>query len=600
MIKTLKKITLSLFMTSLSAMASEGLEIVEAIPPADACRGLVKVSDTEYRHYSNSIGDFYLVSQDAGKTWNKKAFNKEFPPMFGGVSKEAPSFTQNPLTKEWIRIQAIDAPVFISKGGIDGQWFAVTKDGQLTQDWKSMTKESWKKALKSKTTNLLCFSGISRTPVFVNNGKRIVIPVHRGPKVNYSDDQGLTWKSSANIPGVPNHDIGGVHKGRRWQNRGVGGTITELSTGKLWMLVRTSQDQLYQSFSNDAGSTWSTMKPSPFFGTLTLATTGKLDDGRILTFWNNYTPLPEVYRTNSAWMQEKGFKKRGGEDSFNNRDALHAAISEDGGKTWIGFREVVLDERRNENDYAVYQGSNDRGKHQTEFFQVDKNRVFMTIGQHKAHRKFAYYDVSALYEKSRSNAFENDLDDWTIHTFMPYVKGHCSYNRKPSATLVHDDGKKCLLIKRLDDVELTNPKYEIDYQKGGAAWNFPNGEKGEFSMRFKLNKGAQGTQVSLMDRLFNACDETAEQFSMYTINLKPGARVGSSTLKAGIWYNLKFTWNGSKDQKSTCSLTLNGKVEGTLPILNTSPNGVSYVHMISTAKKTDSGILIQKVEASVK
>ena len=122
----------------------------------------------------------------------------------------------------------------------------------------------------------------------------------------------------------------------------------------------------------------------------------------------------------------------------------------------------------------------------------------------------------------------------------------------------------------------------------------------EFYIRFKLNKGSQGTQLSLMDRLFNACDETAEQFSIYTLNLKPGSKLGSATLKSDTWYEMKLKWNGSKTDSGKCSLSLNGKVVDSLALKNTSPNGISYVHMISTAQTADSGMLVQKVAAKVK
>ena len=595
----LKRLIITTLLTTSLLSASEGLELMEAVPPADACRGLVKVSAKEYRHYSNNLEGSYLASKDSGKTWALAQANKNYPPSFGGVSKEAPSLVQNPVTKEWIRVQAIRGPIFISKGGIDGQWFAVGKDGKLTQDWQKLSKKQWLHSLSGQSNELLVLPGLLRTPVFVNNGKRIVIPAHPGPKVHYSDDNGLTWKTSKSIKGVENHTISGVHKGIRWQNKGVGGTVTELNNGKLWMLVRTSQDQLYETFSSDYGETWDELKPSRFYGTLTLASTARLKDGRLVSVWNNYTPLPEVYRTNRQWMEEKGYKKKGGEDTFNNRDALHAAISDDDGKTWTGFREVILDEHRNNSNYAVYNGSNDRGKHQTEFFQVAKNKIFLTIGQHKEHRKFALYDLSVLYEKERKDSFKDGLKNWTHHSFIPYVKGHCAYNRKPAATLVKENGQNCLLIKRNDDSEMCNPKYEIDYQKGGAAWNFPKGDAGAFAIKFKLNKGSGGTQLSLMDRLFNAVDETAPQFAMYTLNLKPGSKLGTQTLKADVWYTLQLKWNGSTSEGKKCLILLNKKRVGYLDLKQISPNGISYLHLISTAEKPDTGILIQSVQAKV-
>ena len=72
------------------------------------------------------------------------------------------------------------------------------------------------------------------------------------------------------------------------------------------------------------------------------------------------------------------------------------------------------------------------------------------------------------------------------------------------------------------------------------------------------------------------------------------------TLKANTWYTMTLEWNGSQARNAKCSLLLNGKRAGSLKIKNTSPNGISYVHMISTAQTVDTGIYVQKVEALVK
>jgi len=42
------------------------------------------------------------------------------------------------------------------------------------------------------------------------------------------------------------------------------------------------------------------------------------------------------------------------ETVFTNRDALHAAISDDEGRTWKGFRELALNEIRNAADLREF------------------------------------------------------------------------------------------------------------------------------------------------------------------------------------------------------------------------------------------------------
>ena len=153
------------------------------------------------------------------------------------------------------------------------------------------------------------------------------------------------------------------------------------------------------------------------------------------------------------------------EDVFTNRDTIHAAISEDEGETWVGFREIILDEHRNNSDYAVAQGTGDRGKHQSEVIQLDVNRVLLTCGQQKIHRKMMIMDVRWLYEKERSSNLAKDgTKDWSTHQYIDKIAGHCGYNRKPGAKV---EGE-ALRVLRLDDTSLVNPNQ-------GAVWNFPSG-----------------------------------------------------------------------------------------------------------------------------
>ena len=105
-------------------------EIV-ATPPSDAGRGLIRVNSREIRHYSGTRKEpDYLVSKDNGKTWEMKAAPSGYPPNYGGIPKESPAIARNPVTREFIRVQPIGGFIFLSKGGLDGKWFAVTNDGK--------------------------------------------------------------------------------------------------------------------------------------------------------------------------------------------------------------------------------------------------------------------------------------------------------------------------------------------------------------------------------------------------------------------------------------------------------------------------------------
>ncbi|WP_318616683.1 sialidase family protein [Sporosarcina sp. YIM B06819] len=557
--------------------------LIVATPPSDAGRGLIRIGNREIRHYSGDKKPLhYLVSRDNGLTWSDEEVPQSYPPNFGGVTKESPAFTCNPNTNEFLRIQPVEDFIFVSKGGLDGSWFTATIDGMWSGEWDK------------KHGDLLSLSGILRSPLFIDNGKRLLVPSHemrKGIEVHISEDGGLKWHKSKSVVNAPRHQAGGEHKGVRWYNAGAEASIVELEGGKLWMLFRTSQDQHYQSFSTDKGETWSEGEPSHFFGTLTMPTIGKLKDGRLLMLWTNTQALPELETAvDDMW-----------EDVFTNRDSHHAAISSDNGKTWIGFRELILDEHRNRSDYATFGGPEDRGKHQSEFVQLDDNRVLVSIGQHRNHRRLVIVDMRWLAEKSRTSTFEDGLNDWTHHTYIPVIKGHASYNRKSSALLIaHPEkpGAKVMKIAFLDDPELMNEKTGADYRQGGATWNFPNGEIGRVYLRLQLPEGSGGARFSIADRLFNACDADITLHALYTIRLSIGETFGSETLRADTWYDFGIHWNGVT-KGSTAEILLNNKPVGTLPLNYESPNGASYLHMISTANETDAGLLVETVSACV-
>jgi hypothetical protein len=551
------------------------------MPPADAGRGLVRVSATEIRHYDGDrTQPGYLVSRDNGETWSYAKAGPDYPPNFGGLAKEAPALARNPKTGEYLRVQPIKDYVFLSRGGLDGKWVAVTKDGRTSEAWREQRED------------LLTIPGIMRTPLFIDGGRRIVLPTHgNGTTMWLSDDGGLTWTKSRTTIKSPPHTAGGIHRGLRWQNNAVEATVVELKDGRLWALLRTSQDYHYESFSKDRGETWSEGAPSRFAGTLTMPTLGRFPDGRLLLLWTNQSPLPELPTATGK-----------GEDAFTNRDTLHAALSDDEGKTWRGFREVGLDEHRARADYATWGGPQDRGNHQAEFLPLDPHRVLIAYGQHANHRRLAIMDTRWLLEKKRASDFANGADDWTHHTFVPVPRGHCSYNRKPAAKVVPHPGKanvNVLDIRFLDDPELVNDASGADYRSGGAAWNFPAGQAGRATVRFRLPAGSGGAHLSLMDRLFSACDRTAPDFAAYTTQLAPGAKLGPATLKPETDYELRLEWSGT-GAGAACRASLDGHPVGTLALKNPAPNGLSYLHLIAAGEKPGPGIQLENVSAEVR
>jgi len=291
-----------------------------------------------------------------------------------------------------------------------------------------------------------------------------------------------------------------------------------------------------------------------------------MDDGRLLLIWSNTTPLPEV-------EQER---VTGWEDVFTNRDTIHAAISEDDGETWIGFREIILDEHRNNSDYAVAQGANDRGKQQSEAVQLDKNRVLLTCGQHPLHRRLIIMDVRWLYEKQRHSDLGKDgTRDWSTHQYINKIVGHCGYNRTPGAQV--KDG--ALRILRVNDPSLTN-------QNQGAIWNFPSGQAGHLETKIRLEKGGAGVQLALTDRWFNPTDHTVDQFANFVLELdsEGKTKTGKQLLQPGETHTLKVNWN--KQGSATVEVD-SQPTTIQLPRLKHPTNGISNAHFYNPATATD-------------
>ena len=535
-------------------------------PPRNAFIGLVRPFAGEIRHYNYEHKiPHYIASYDDGLTWNSTVF---LPTHFMGAD------TKSPVSGEYLRVHYANNTSVIrlrSEGGIDGEWNRSTYSGL------------------DNNTNLIML----KPPIYIdyNGGKRVIVGCHgedrKGAACLFSDDDGETWTLSERVV-APHHQPGGIHLGTRWNHGAVEPTIIQLNDGRLWMIMRTAQDNHYEAFSEDGGETWTEAQPSRFFGTITMPTIGRLSDGRILFLWCNTTPLPEKAGAGGYW-----------EDVFTNRDAIHAAISEDDGKTWIGFREIWLNDKRNNSKvFASNTYGNDKSVHQAQFVECGEGKVLVSCGQNALMRSIVIFDLDWLYERERSDDFSAGLRNWSVHNYYAGVVGHVAYNRTRGADLVeHPDlpGKKVLKVCNIQ----LSPPLEITNQ--GAVWNFPAGHGGTFNVRFMLQDGSKGAQISLADRWFNPSDTTAYYFTNYTIKINSdGDVLGENMITPGQWHNLEFKWElVNNETTARCQLFVDDvrKIEN-LPLNNSSLNGISYVHFHSPAVETDSlGFLIEHVHA---
>jgi hypothetical protein len=160
------------------------------------------------------------------------------------------------------------------------------------------------------------YSAINNNRLVQLRSGRILLPAYDGwvhgrlllSFVLYSDDNGETWRKSADV------DIRDIAPNDTW---GAGEpAVVELKDGRVMMIIRTGLGIVAKSYSSDAGTTWS--RPQPIKGIVAPNAPSSIarlpQTGDLLLIWNNSTAA---------------------------RDPLNCAISRDEGETWENIR--VLD-----------------------------------------------------------------------------------------------------------------------------------------------------------------------------------------------------------------------------------------------------------------
>jgi len=400
----------------------------------------------------------------------------------------------------------------------------------------------------------------------------------------YSDDDGGKWHGPSNAIGAP-------ERPGRWRNPAGSPEAVELSDGRLWLLTRNSQDHLWESFSGDRGVSWSDPKPSRFYGVFSMVVLRRLPDERLMIVWLNSMP-----------------REIEGIASFHNtaRDVLHAAISDDDGATWRGFREVVLDRRRHELVYSaepVY----DAGVHHPKFTVTANNKAIVMSGQddHYAgqdteHRQAVIFDLDWLYETSRRTDFSRGYDDLNTFKLSKERRSPTNYySRIHGANLIGhptEPGRAVLHLGRERNDWVFN-------EQDGANWNFPAGQRGELRARIMLRPGFQGGSIALTDVFYAPSDNAGDEAAMFRLEIPANGRLDARTVLApDRWYTFSLLWNGTPDaERHTARVSIDGTQLGIeLPLRSVTRNGVSYVRLRSTAPIEDlAGYLVEWLEAEI-
>lgn len=204
-----------------------------------------------------------------------------------------------------------------------------------------------------------------------------------------SSDLGKSWTRSTTTLKIPIEST--------WVTRygAIEPHAIELNDGRVWMLIRTNKGFLYESFSNDSGTTWSAPIPSSFISSDSPASTVRLADGSIILLWNS----------NQRYDDKRSYAAGG-------REVLHAAISKDDGKTWKGFREIMT---TTNSKTPVVRG--DRGTAYPSAVELPNGNLLMVSGQGDD-AALVMFSPSWLEEKKQEDHLEN-LEGWTLHGNNP-------------------------------------------------------------------------------------------------------------------------------------------------------------------------------------
>jgi hypothetical protein len=318
-----------------------------------------------------------------------------------------------------------------------------------------------------------------------------------------------------------------------------------------------------------------------------------MDDGRLLFFWCNTQPLPELDHEKDQWGLTASEAAGLWEDVFTNRDANHTAVSSDDGLTWQGFREIALNAARDVSDFRSFASglTLDKSVHQFEALELPFGKILLAFGQAPSSRRLVIFDPDWLLEKQRSEDFHSGLINVSTQVFVNSISGshrpcsgHCSWNRTHGAMLVPDpahDFTEVLQIVTPDDPRLFN-------RTQGCVWNFPAMRKGVVRIRVQIAGGP--LRISLTDRWFNPCDGYAAYDAQISFVLD------SSQVPAVEWSEVRIIFDLDNN---AAELFIGNERKWALPVRGEAPAGLSYLILQNSSQIPDfEGTLIKSLEAS--
>jgi hypothetical protein len=415
------------------------------------------------------------------------------------------------------------APVFVRQGYHGSMLSAIElKNGRLVLPICYLTPRVW----NNRGTGFDAFTDMGR----FSSG------------VVYSDDSGATWQQSAVELKVPSPYIGadGI----------IEPIAIELNDGRGWLLLRTQLGRFFESFSRD-GATWTRPTPTSILSSDSPPSLTRLKDGRMVMLWNNSLRFSYA---------------QGG------RHVLHAAISDNDGKTWRGYREVAQNPFVDEPPPP----SGDHGVSYTLPVRTKTGEIITPLSVGGTGGMWLMrFNPEWLYETARKMDFSSKTKAWS------------DFGTKGVEVVAHPDKPGTSVLQmRLPEADWPS----------AAVWNFQNGTNGRVKIRLKLNPGFAGARIGLTDHFSVPFDPEDQNHNLFNLRIQPDGKLGQSTLTLAQWHTLELDWNCAKQE---CRVSVDGRIVETLP-MQRQTGGVNYIRFRLTADTTDkAGLLIESVDASL-
>lgn len=378
--------------------------------------------------------------------------------------------------------------------------------------------------------------------------------------VLYSDDNGNSWKQSQSMLRTPTPDIETIEGA-------VEPVVLQLQDERVWMLIRTQMGRFYESYSADEGETWSAAVPTSLIASDSPPGLVRLLDGRIVMILNRNLRFPYAY---------------------GGRQMLHAAISDDDGRTWHGYREVVRDPLRGQppppgGDFGPaypYPSVTMDGKVLFGLACATGTRGGQPVNPPgfvpTQKRDLTLLDPAWLTETTQRTNFSDGLDDWSVFG----VKG-VDWVPHPTRSGAH-----ALSIRK---TESTWP--------AAAVWNFPMGARGHLQLSLMLKAGFGGGVIGLTDYYSVPYDGEDTFYNVYNFAIgTDGKLADGSKLEPESWHRVDLDWDTAA---GSSRIGVDGRQVAVLRGKREC-EGICYLRLRSTAVQTDlAGFLVESVEASI-